>query len=402
MSWLVRFHACLLSSLVHTPPLNNLDLAIFPSLSLPLSLTHSLTHSFIQLTFLLLLLLLSLSLPLCLSVTTLPPLLGPNTPMFLHGISSGCAVAVRALGLWDKRREENPSLPAPSFVASVMLTPGYDTSKVLQSDRFKWPYNPLMNDAVKGHFVGLNEGVLRAHNSTAVDEALAADDLQVRTSMHLFFFIVFFVAFPLSRSASHAAARSISPTISPLLALLIGLPPFPSSPANAGLTPSPSSSFLSYFNDCPDFVCLFTFPSLFLRCFQSFLDAAAPFAGYGTAQEYYNATNPVKDIDRITTPMYVLNSVDDPCCDIGNLFERSSFPHHNNDTYADIVTKSQRAIIAITNVGSHCPFLDGGWTNFLVRDPLFGGWMLNSWADHSIAEYYVAALEVYGDVRKQL
>jgi len=75
----------------------------------------------------------------------------PGTPMFLHGISSGCAVVVRALSLWDKRRELNPAAKTPGFVAAVAVTPGYDTSKVLLPSRFRWPYNALMNDAVKDH-----------------------------------------------------------------------------------------------------------------------------------------------------------------------------------------------------------------------------------------------------------
>ena len=37
------------------------------------------------------------------------------------------------------------------------MTPGYDTSKVLQPDRFKEPYNALMTFAVKDHFIMKNE-----------------------------------------------------------------------------------------------------------------------------------------------------------------------------------------------------------------------------------------------------
>ena len=54
----------------------------------------------------------------------------------------------------------------------------------------------------------------------------------------------------------------------------------------------------------------------------------------------------------------------------------------------------------VTNVGSHCPFLDGGVMSLLVRDPAAdGSWMLNSWADTSILEYYQATLKVYGEER---
>lgn len=61
-------------------------------------------------------------------------LVAPNTALFLHGISSGCAVVVRALSVWDKRKETNPELPSPTFVGSITLTPGYDTSKVLKRE----------------------------------------------------------------------------------------------------------------------------------------------------------------------------------------------------------------------------------------------------------------------------
>lgn len=55
-------------------------------------------------------------------------LLSPDTPIFLHGISSGTAVTVTALSKWDKRRQDEPHVPVPSFVASVSVTPGYDIS----------------------------------------------------------------------------------------------------------------------------------------------------------------------------------------------------------------------------------------------------------------------------------
>jgi predicted alpha/beta-fold hydrolase len=105
-------------------------------------------------------------------------LLSPNTPIFLHGISSGTAVTVTALAKWDKRRKEEPHLPSPSFVASVSITPGYDTSKVLNRERFLFPYNDLLLNGVKDTFVRRNEALLRRYNATAVDSALAARSLQ--------------------------------------------------------------------------------------------------------------------------------------------------------------------------------------------------------------------------------
>ena len=78
-------------------------------------------------------------------------MLAPNTAIFLHGISSGCAVTVTALSSWDKRRALTPEKKTPSFVGAITVTPGYDTSRVFEVDRFKNPYNPLMNFFVKGH-----------------------------------------------------------------------------------------------------------------------------------------------------------------------------------------------------------------------------------------------------------
>ena len=235
-------------------------------------------------------------------------LIEPNTPMFLHGISSGCAVVVSALGAWDKRSQQHPELRSPKFVASAALTPGYDTSKVLQPDRFKWPYNPLMSMAVKDHFLEQNKDILRAYNSTAYDNAMAASSLQ------------------------------------------------------------------------------------------EILNASAPFAGYPDAASYYDHTNPVNDMHFIETPTYVLNSVDDPCCRIENLYETSPFSQHAGRTYADIIDTSSNGIVSVTRTGSHCPFLDGRFYPF-VTDPFGGGIMLNSFADQSFTEFYLAALQVYNDRR---
>lgn len=142
-------------------------------------------------------------------------LLDPNTPMFLHGkkkkkqvqmnkflltnslhsfllapagISSGCAVTVTALAAWDKKRLLFPEKKTPSFVGAITVTPGYDTSKVLQPDRFKPPYNALMTFAVKDHFIMKNEKVLRTFNSEAVDAALEAETLQEVRHVIIFLF----------------------------------------------------------------------------------------------------------------------------------------------------------------------------------------------------------------------
>lgn len=236
-------------------------------------------------------------------------LIDPDTPMFLHGISSGCAVVATAVGAWDKRATLEPDRPSPSFVGVTLVTPGYDTSKVLRPERFKWPYNPMIALSVKDHFLMKNERILRKFNSTAYDAAMEAHSLQ------------------------------------------------------------------------------------------DILEASAPFAGYPDAETYYKFTNPVNDMHHITTPLYVMNAIDDPCCRIDNLYEQSPYPQHGGKSYADIVSESPRGIIAVTKTGSHCPFLDGGWWYPFVRDPVTDGWMLNSWVDQSVVEFYDAALRVYDERR---
>jgi len=237
-------------------------------------------------------------------------LAGPNTAFFFHGISSGTAVTVTALSAWDERRARTNE-STPSFVAAIAITPGYDTSKVMQPDRFTFPYNDILTPLVKDHFIIQNEAVLRQFNSDAVDAALNATSLQ------------------------------------------------------------------------------------------EIVDAAAPFAGYPNASEYYRAENPINEVRHISTPKLVLNSLDDPCCHIDNLYEASPYPHHEGYTFAEMVSQTQRGMVAVAKTGSHCPFLDceNKWFMPATRDPLFGGWMLSSWADQVAIEYYLAALKVYGDRR---
>jgi hypothetical protein len=131
---------------------------------------------------------------------------------------------------------------------------------------------------------------------------------------------------------------------------------------------------------------------------QEVLNASTSFAGYPDADSFYAHVNPVNDMQYVTTPLYTLNSVDDPCCHAQNLYEKSPLPQHEGRSYADIIGTSARGIVAVAKTGSHCPFLDGKWIPF-VNDPVTGGIMLNSWADQSIAEFYAAALQVYGDRR---
>ena len=268
----------------------------------------------------------------------------PHTAFFLHGISSGTSVVVSALAEYDRRQlaleqqaeqsslsllssmssENGTTIPlhlatimprkAPSFVASISITPGYDISKVFLPERFKYPYNPLLLDGVKAHFIRDNEKVLRAFDSEAVDAALAASNLQ------------------------------------------------------------------------------------------ELLDASAVFAGYSNATDYYVGENPVNWMHLVTTPTLVLNAIDDPCCHVHNIYEESPYPQHQGKSYARLIDESLHSILAVTKSGTHCPFLDSSPSTFsllpaFIRDPLYGGWMLDSWADRVSVEFYKAALEVYEDRR---
>merc|ERR1719401_2913597 len=131
---------------------------------------------------------------------------------------------------------------------------------------------------------------------------------------------------------------------------------------------------------------------------QEIVDAGAVFAGYPNATSYYADVNPIHNLRDITTPKLVLNAVDDPCCNVRNLYERSPYPRHGGKTYARMISETARGMVAVTYTGSHGPFVCARdrWVPF-TSDPLTGGWMLNSWADRVAIEYYQAALDVYGE-----
>jgi len=76
-------------------------------------------------------------------------------------------------------------------------------------------------------------------------------------------------------------------------------------------------------------------------------------------------------------------------------------------------------MLAVTTTGSHCPFLDSSSSSSsdddddslvvpsflswlipaMIKDPLTGKWMLDSWADRVAVDYYTAALDVYEERR---
>lgn len=109
----------------------------------------------------------------------------------------------------------------------------------------------------------------------------------------------------------------------------------------------------------------------------------------------------INELRDVTTTKFVLNAVDDPCCMIHNLYEKSPYPHQEGKTFAQMIRETESGLVAVTyTTGSHCPFIctRNRWLPF-VNDPLTGGWMLNSWADQVAIEFYRAALDVYGGRR---
>lgn len=133
---------------------------------------------------------------------------------------------------------------------------------------------------------------------------------------------------------------------------------------------------------------------------QEVVDAGVVFAGYSNTTLYYQDTNPINEVRDISTPKFVINAADDPCCSIANLYEHSPYPQHEGKTFARMIGETERGMVAVTYAGSHGPFVctRNRWLPF-VKDPLTGGWMLNSWADQVAIEYYRAALDIYGDRR---
>ena len=70
---------------------------------------------------------------------------------------------------------------------------------------------------------------------------------------------------------------------------------------------------------------------------QEIVDAGVVFAGYANTSSYYAHINPINKLGDITTPKFVLNSADDPCCNIANLYETSPYPDHGGKTFAQMI-----------------------------------------------------------------
>lgn len=126
---------------------------------------------------------------------------------------------------------------------------------------------------------------------------------------------------------------------------------------------------------------------------QDFVDNAYMFAGYSSAAEYYAATNPINRIHDIDTPQLIINSMDDPCSLPSNMHVNSTVPAHNGLSYAQVAGMHNSTIVVTTRSGSHVPFFDGRVMPF-VKDALYPYFMIDSWADAVMIEYFDALKEI--------
>ena len=139
---------------------------------------------------------------------------------------------------------------------------------------------------------------------------------------------------------------------------------------------------------------------------QDLVNAAAPMAGYRNASDFFRAANPINTMFETRTPYLIVHAVDDALINMDFLSDISPLEHHGGRNYAELSKCSERGLLAVAKTGSHGPFLDNAnagdsFALFpgLVQDPLFGGYMLDSWADRISIQYYQAALKVYNDRR---
>merc|ERR1712187_877501 len=120
---------------------------------------------------------------------------------------------------------------------------------------------------------------------------------------------------------------------------------------------------------------------------QSLLSHIAPFAGYDTAEKYFEQENPVLFAPLITTPTLIINSMDDPCTVAKNAFGK--MPGRTDGiTFVDMVERSPCGMLLMSPSGSHCPFLDGMFFPFLRVPRALGSVVIASWADLCILEFF--------------
>lgn len=86
-------------------------------------------------------------------------------------------------------------------------------------------------------------------------------------------------------------------------------------------------------------------------------------AGYGSYDDYAEASNPMRVFHAIQTPLMILNAEDDPVCRIGNVAP-----------YLDSMRRMPDVILVTTAEGSHCAHYEG--------------WAARSWSGRLIGNYF--------------
>ncbi|RYY79411.1 MAG: alpha/beta hydrolase [Moraxellaceae bacterium] len=95
----------------------------------------------------------------------------------------------------------------------------------------------------------------------------------------------------------------------------------------------------------------------------SFQQQVYEFSGFNNYQDYSDATNPMNVFQHITSPLMILNAVDDPVCNIQNL-----------EPYLADIQQMDNIVVVKTRQGSHCAYQQG--------------WQAKSWAHQLMAEYF--------------
>jgi uncharacterized protein len=88
-------------------------------------------------------------------------------------------------------------------------------------------------------------------------------------------------------------------------------------------------------------------------------------SGFHSYEEYSEASNPMRVFNRITSPVMILNSEDDPICRIENV-----------DPYRTVMQDMPNVILVTTQEGSHCAHYEG--------------WRPRSWAGRLMGNYFRA------------
>lgn len=101
----------------------------------------------------------------------------------------------------------------------------------------------------------------------------------------------------------------------------------------------------------------------FARDLADFHDHSYELAGFDNLAAYCAASNPMRVFEHITTPLMILNSVDDPVCRIENI-----------QPYRAAMAQMPNIILVTTHQGSHCAHYEG--------------WMARSWAARLMGDYF--------------